>query len=130
MYKIDMDIDKRIVSIKIMGEFDLKQSQEMYRDAAIILKTAEGPLMVLSDISEAIDIKHESIEALSKVMELFNSHGTKQVIRIIPDSSKDIGLNILSRFHYSPDVKIHTFDSREKAGEYMRSRIGTLNCGQ
>jgi anti-anti-sigma regulatory factor len=130
MYNICLNKRDNIVSIKIQGCFDSEQADKMYADAASIIRNAKTALIVLTDISEVDEMKHESIESLSKIMELFNSHGTKQVIRIIPDSSKDIGLNILSRFHYSPDVKIHTFDSQEKAGEYMRSRTGALNCRQ
>ena len=33
------------------------------------------------------------------------------VVRVIPDHHKDIGLNILSQFHYGPKIKLATFES-------------------
>jgi hypothetical protein len=39
-------------------------------------------------------------EELGKIMELLDAHGMELVVRMIPDSSKDIGFNLLSLFHY------------------------------
>jgi hypothetical protein len=30
---------------------------------------------------------------------------------VVPDPHKDIGLNILSQFHYGPEVRVMTFES-------------------
>jgi hypothetical protein len=38
-----------------------------------------------------------------------------KVIRIIPDPRKDIGLRILSLFHYDRGVRILTFHDRNEA---------------
>jgi hypothetical protein len=38
---------------------------------------------------------------LGHAMDLFDQQGVSLIIRIIPDASKDIGLNILSVFHYA-----------------------------
>jgi hypothetical protein len=37
------------------------------------------------------------------------------VVRVVPDPRKDIGLNILSQFHYGPQIKLVTFESLAKA---------------
>jgi len=37
------------------------------------------------------------------------------VVRVIPDPHKDIGLNILSQFHYGPQIKLATFESLAEA---------------
>ena len=37
------------------------------------------------------------------------------VVRVIPDPHKDIGLNILSKFHYGPEIKLATFESLAEA---------------
>ena len=33
------------------------------------------------------------------------------VVRVVPDPHKDIGLNILSQFHYGPNIKLVTVES-------------------
>ena len=37
--------------------------------------------------------------------------GVASVTRVIPDPHKDIGLNILSQFHYGPEIEIATFQT-------------------
>jgi hypothetical protein len=34
---------------------------------------------------------------------------------VVPDPHKDIGLNILSQFHYGPQIKLATFESLAEA---------------
>jgi hypothetical protein len=43
------------------------------------------------------------------------------VVRVIPDPHKDIGLNILSLFHYRRGVRIVTCETLEEA---MRALVG------
>jgi hypothetical protein len=42
------------------------------------------------------------------MMDLCNKKGVETVVRVIPDPRKDIGLNILSLFHYRRHVRIVT----------------------
>jgi len=52
---------------------------------------------------------------LRKAMDLCNDRGVKQVVRVIPDPSRDIGLNILSVFHYRRGVRIVTCETMDEA---------------
>ena len=38
-----------------------------------------------------------------------------EVIRVMPDPRKDIGLNILSQFHYGPNIRITTYETLAEA---------------
>ena len=48
-------------------------------------------------------------------MELYRSRGVARVVRIIPDPGKDIGLGILSIFHYPHGLQIITCENRAEA---------------
>jgi hypothetical protein len=52
---------------------------------------------------------------LAQIMDVCSKKGVDSVFRIIPDSHKDIGLNILSLFHYGPNVTIIHYENREEA---------------
>ena len=41
-------------------------------------------------------------------MDLFNESGVATVVRVIPQPKRDIGLQIMSFFHYGNDVQIET----------------------
>ena len=48
-------------------------------------------------------------------MKLCNAKQIGTVVRVIPDPTKDIGFNIMSRFHYSPEVKLRIYDNLAEA---------------
>jgi hypothetical protein len=47
------------------------------------------------------------------------------VARVMPDPHKDIGLNILSQFHYSPDIPITTFDTLADALQGIATNVNS-----
>jgi len=49
------------------------------------------------------------------MMDLIGQTGVGSVVRIIPDPSKDMGLNILSIFHYPRGLQIVTCNSTVEA---------------
>ena len=48
---------------------------------------------------------------LARIMETLTQKGVASVARVMPDPHKDIGLNILSQFHYGPEIPIATFET-------------------
>jgi hypothetical protein len=53
--------------------------------------------------------------ALAEIMDALAEKDVAVVIRVVPDPHKDIGLNILSQFHYGPQIKLATFESLAEA---------------
>jgi hypothetical protein len=56
---------------------------------------------------------------IERMMDLFNKKGVEMVVRVIPDPYKDIGLNIMSLFHYPRRVHIVTCETLEEAREVL-----------
>jgi hypothetical protein len=54
-------------------------------------------------------------------MDLLNQHGVAMIVRVIPDPHKDIGLNILSLFHYRRGIRIVTCKTMEEARTVLAS---------
>ena len=50
-------------------------------------------------------------EQIVEIMKLCNDRQIGTVARVIPDPRKDIGFNIMSRFHYSPSVQLRIYDN-------------------
>ena len=57
-----------------------------------------------------------------KIMDALAEKGVASVSRVIPDPHKDIGLNILSQFHYGPEIKIATFETLADALQSMAAQ--------
>jgi len=52
---------------------------------------------------------------LAEIMDALAEKNVAAVVRVIPDPHKDIGLNILSQFHYGPQIKVASFESLAEA---------------
>ena len=52
---------------------------------------------------------------IKKAMELMRDHDIGFIIRVIPDASKDIGLGIMSKFHYPKRLQMVTVKNRKEA---------------
>ena len=48
---------------------------------------------------------------IAEIMDALTQKGVASVARVMPDPHKDIGLNILSQFHYGPEIQIATFET-------------------
>jgi hypothetical protein len=57
-------------------------------------------------------------------MDLCDKKGAAAVVRVIPDPQKDIGLNIMSIFHFRRRVRISTCETMEEALRQLDSRGG------
>jgi hypothetical protein len=66
---------------------------------------------------ESMDIA--CVEELGKMMDLLDQHGLEQVVRVIPDPSKDIGFNILARFHYKHNPRMNNCHTMIEAAKLL-----------
>ena len=119
MFKVTPDIKRNKVIISFEGTVDLVQARDFYEDFKKALFKLKKGFVVLTDLSSLEKMNIEGHHYIEKAMDLCNQHGVSKIIRIIPDPTKDIGFNVMSLFHYSKDVIIHTFKSLEEAGQYL-----------
>jgi hypothetical protein len=48
---------------------------------------------------------------VAEIMDAIAAKQVSLVARVIPDPRKDIGLNILSQFHFGPEIQIANFET-------------------
>jgi len=80
-----------------------------------LLVELEPGFRLLSDLTELESMDIECLPSIKRTMDLCNKTGVHTVIRVIPDPKKDIGLNILSLFHYERRVHIVTCETLKEA---------------
>ena len=54
-------------------------------------------------------------QSIAEIMDAMTEKQVAEVIRVMPDPRKDIGLNILSQFHYGPNIRITTYETLAEA---------------
>ncbi len=70
---------------------------------------------VLVDFCRLESMDPASAPELGLAMELIDQTGGTLVVRVIPDPSKDIGMTILSLFHYRRHVRVVTCATMDEA---------------
>ena len=86
-----------------------------------ILPGMEAEFTVLTDLSGLESMDLDCVPHLTKIMDLSRAQGIGTVVRIIPDSTKDIGFNILSIIHYPSGVHIVTCETLAEAERALTS---------
>ena len=120
MYHVDIDESRNMVFISFEGDFTLEDGENLYIDIKRVMAKAKKGFGLLADLSSLNSMDANVQGSIGKGMDLMDRHGVSRVVRIIPDTSKDIGFKIMSLFHYSKGVKIHTCQSREEADKYFQ----------
>lgn len=70
---------------------------------------------LLVDLSQVEFMDPNCLGDLGRAMDLFDQRGVNLIVRVIPDSSKDIGLNILTLFHYPHHPRVITCQNLAEA---------------
>ena len=71
--------------------------------------------LLLTDLSNLESMDGSCAPELGAIMDLCSSKGMSTVVQVIPDSNKDIGFDLISRFHHDPPVKTQTHASLAEA---------------
>jgi anti-anti-sigma regulatory factor len=119
---IDFDVDeqKRLLVIRYSGQVrsdETEKGLEQIRNGLAKLQSGFRLLVNLTDL-EKMDAGCAPF--IEKAMDLCNAKGASMVVRVIPDPHRDIGMTIMSIFHYGGDVQIITCNTMAEAEGILR----------
>ncbi len=83
---------------------DEPQAQHCLGEIEAALARMQPDFRVLTDLSGLASMDIACAEAIRQIMDLCQDKGVAEIVRIIPDPQKDIGLQLMSHFHYARDV--------------------------
>lgn len=112
---VQIDVVRNLASVHFNGHVSAVQARAGAESVAGLLPKMRAGFSVLVDLSglDAMDL--DCVPHLAAIMELCRTHGVGQVVRIMPDPAKDIGLNILSVIHYRGKVRLITCETLAEA---------------
>ena len=114
-FAVQADGAKNVLVIRYCGRVDapaVARCVERVRSKIVKLEPGFQLLVDLTDL-ESMDVA--SVPHIEAIMKLCDEKGVTTVVRVIPDPKRDIGLQILSHFHYAADVRIVTCKSMDEA---------------
>lgn len=110
---------KQLLCISYIGQVRLEEFQRSRADLTAQLGELSPGFRLLADFSRLESMKLDCAPELGRMMDLIGQAGVGLVVRVIPDPSKDIGMNILTVFHYPQHPRVVTCEKPAEAARAL-----------
>jgi hypothetical protein len=124
MYSVEADKSKRLIVISAVGHVTTGEVKEAAQKVREIVKDTAPGFRVLSDFRWLDSMQASASKHVAEIMDAVAAKKVGLVARVIPDPRKDIGLNILSHFHYGPEIQTATFETLADALQSLAESSG------
>jgi hypothetical protein len=111
MYAVELDQSKRLLVISAVRKVTAEEANLAAQQIRDLLRDVAPGLHLLADFRWLESMESAAARYIAEIMDALAEKQVASVTRVMPDPHKDIGLNILSQFHYGPDVTITTFET-------------------
>lgn len=115
MYSVEIDSSRRLLVISAAGQVTKEEVAAVAQQVRKMMNEVTPGFRVLADFRWLDRMEPGAAIHLAEIMDAFAEKEVAVVVRVVPDPHKDIGLNILSQFHYGPQIKLATFESFAEA---------------
>ena len=111
MYAVELDQSKRLLVISASQRVTTEQAKLAAERVRDVLQDVASGFRVLADFRWLDSMDSAEARHIAEIMDTLAEKGVASVTRVIPDPHKDIGLNILSHFHYAPEMQATIFET-------------------
>ena len=119
MHAVEIDQPQNLLIIRYRGSVGPQEAEQCLGEVRAALPKMQSAFCLLADLS-GLEVRDVACAPyIEKVMDLCNERGISTVVRVIPDPKRDIGLQIMSYFHYGGDVRIVTCETLTEAREIL-----------
>ncbi len=108
MLPVTSNKSKQLLNVRFIGQVRPEEFQSSREELTTEIGALSPGFHYLVDFSQLESMGLDCLPVLGRVMELIGQTGPGLVVRVIPDPSKDIGMNILTIFHYPKHLKVVT----------------------
>ena len=122
MYAVELDRSKRLLVISAAQKVTAEEAKMVAQRIRELLQDITPGFRVLADFRGLQSMDSGAARHIAEIMDALAEKEVASVTRIMPDPHKDIGLNILSQFHYGPDVTITTFETLADAVQSIAAK--------
>jgi len=115
MLAIDLDPRQNLVAIRYSGYVTPDQTALSVAEVRATLAKVEPGFRVLAGLTNLKTMEVACAPHIAKIMELCYQKGVATVVRVMPNPGRDVGLQILSYFHYGDEIRFLTCSSIAEA---------------
>jgi anti-anti-sigma regulatory factor len=117
--RITINASGSLVTFEYCGQVTAENVRAHAGEVEALVSRVQNHFTILVDLTDLEQMDPQCAPILSRMMEQLSKMGVARVVRVIPDPKKDIGLGILSLFHYRSGIKISTVRTRAEASQLV-----------
>ena len=106
MFSVEASEAERLIKIIWSGRVDAEEMRRCAEEIGLAASKMRPGFRLLADMTDLESMDYAGAPYITSVMDLCLSKQVEHVVRVIPDPHKDIGLNIMSHFHYGSKVRV------------------------
>jgi hypothetical protein len=110
VYSVELDPSQRLLVISATGHVSAAEARAVVGELRTLLEPVAPGFHVLADFRWLESMDSAAAHPIAEIMDLLAAKKVASVSRVMPDPHKDIGFNILSQFHYGPEIRVETFE--------------------
>jgi hypothetical protein len=111
MFSVETDTTKRFVVISVAGHVPAEEVRDAAERIRQLVEDIGPGFVALADFRWLDSMATGAAPFIGQIMDSLAAKKVSAVVRVVPDAHKDIGLNILSQFHYGSEIRILTFQT-------------------
>ncbi|MGC3958572.1 MAG: hypothetical protein QM813_11705 [Verrucomicrobiota bacterium] len=119
MFLVTSNPAKQLLVMRYCDRVTAKHLKASRSDLKALLAELTAGFNVLADFSQLESMAADCVPEVGAGMELVDAAKPGMLVRVIPDPSKDIGLNILTAFHYKQRPRIVTCATLSEAARTL-----------
>ena len=119
MFQVEVDKSKNLLKIVYARHVGAEDTKRVVEKIPALVPDLQPGFRLLTDLSGLESMDLDCVPSIERLMDLCDKKGVEMVVRVIPDPHKDIGMNIMSLFHYRRRVRIVTCKTLEEAMEAL-----------
>jgi GYF domain 2 len=126
VYAVEADTANNLLVIRYRDRVGSPDVERCALEVSKALTSLKPAFRLLADFTDLESMDAACATHLRHIMQLCNEKEVSAVVRVIPNPQRDIGLRIMSFFHYGPEVHIVTCATLDEAREILDRRQSQL----
>lgn len=118
-YVVESNAEQRLVVIRYRGRVAPADVAACAKKVAKALGPMPAGFRLLVDLTALESMDVTCVPHLEEIMRLCDAKKVSGVIRVVPDARRDIGLQIMSLFHYRRTVEFITCKTLDEAASLL-----------
>jgi len=119
MFLVTSNKAKRLLHLSYIQHIKPEELKRGREDIKTLLADLPPGFLVLADFGRLESMDPACTTEIVRIMELIDQSGVGMMVRVIPDPNKDIGLNILTLFHYRHQPQVVTCKNMAEAAKKL-----------